>query len=221
MKTRYLSGLCVAGLGLCAGGWLLVAALAFGGEGGHARLVNLMSGAALLALSALTATAWAVTWRRRLRADGVLVWRVSHREARRNRRRLARDIRQASRLAKRATGRAAGPAAGDFGISGYVPDEPAYRDACRLTGDVPAGSDGVSAAELLGELRALLEPLLAAAGPARSRPAARRWPADWTAGPLPETPRPGTRLPGTPLPETPLPETPLPGTSLPGIRETG
>ena len=30
--TRYLSGLCVAGLGLCGGGWLVVAAVAFGGE---------------------------------------------------------------------------------------------------------------------------------------------------------------------------------------------
>ena len=29
--TRYLSGLCVAGLGLCGGGWLVVAAAAFGG----------------------------------------------------------------------------------------------------------------------------------------------------------------------------------------------
>ena len=31
MMTRYLSGLSVAGLGLCGGGWLVVAALAFGG----------------------------------------------------------------------------------------------------------------------------------------------------------------------------------------------
>ena len=35
--TRYLSGLCVAGLGLCGGCWLAVAAVASGGEpAGHA-----------------------------------------------------------------------------------------------------------------------------------------------------------------------------------------
>ena len=40
--TRYLSGLCVAGLGLCGGGWLVVAAVAFGGRiGGRAGRVNL------------------------------------------------------------------------------------------------------------------------------------------------------------------------------------
>src|ERR1700761_6229978 len=191
MMTRYLSGLCVAGLGLCAGGWLVVAGLVFGGLGGPLaappRLVNLGTGVGLLAVSAVTAAAWAATWRRRLRADGVLggrVRRVPRREARRTRRQLAGDIRQAARMAKQATReahRAAGPAAGDFGISGYVPDEPdcGHRDAFRAGGGTPAGHDGASAAELLGELRALLAPLLAAAPPAPPGQVARRWPAAW------------------------------------------
>jgi hypothetical protein len=174
LMTRYLSGLCVAGLGLCAGGWLVVTTVAFGSLDGlradPPRLVNLATGAALLLLSALTAAAWAVTWRRRLRADGVLgavAPRVPRREARRNRRRLARDIREAARVARRET-RTAGPATGDFGVKGYVPEA--------------AGHDGASAAELLGELRALLAPLLAAAGPGQpADPVARRWPAAWTA----------------------------------------
>jgi hypothetical protein len=51
MMTRYLSGLSVAGLGLCGGGWLVVAALAVGGEsGGRAGRVNLLTGAVLIAV---------------------------------------------------------------------------------------------------------------------------------------------------------------------------
>ncbi len=50
--TRYLSGLCVAGLGLCGGGWLVVAAVAFGGESaGGAGRVNLATGAGLILAS--------------------------------------------------------------------------------------------------------------------------------------------------------------------------
>ena len=44
---RYVSGLCVATLGLCAAGWLALAPVAFGYR-------------------------WVVAWRRRLRADGIL-----------------------------------------------------------------------------------------------------------------------------------------------------
>ena len=50
--TRYLSGLCVAGLGLCGGCWLVVAAVAFGGESaGRAGRVNLLTGAVLIAVA--------------------------------------------------------------------------------------------------------------------------------------------------------------------------
>jgi hypothetical protein len=105
MMTRYLSGLCVAGLGLCGGGWLVVAALAFGGESvGRAGRVNLLTGAALIAVCCLTLACWSVAWRQRLRADGVLADRfplVSRRDARRNRRALSRDVRRAAKLAER------------------------------------------------------------------------------------------------------------------------
>lgn len=71
--TRYLSGLCVAGLGLCGGGWLVMAAVAFGGKtrGTPAR-VNLLTGAGLVIVSAAALCCWAVAWRQRMRADGVL-----------------------------------------------------------------------------------------------------------------------------------------------------
>src|ERR1700722_15320212 len=105
MMTRYLSGLCVAGLGLCGGGWLVVAAVAFGGESaGRAGRVNLLTGAVLIAVSCLSLVCWSSAWRQRLRADGVLADRfplVSRREARRNRRALSRDVRRAAKLAER------------------------------------------------------------------------------------------------------------------------
>ena len=103
--TRYLSGLSVAGLGLCGGGWLVVAALAFGGESdGRAGRVNLLTGAVLIAVGGLSLVCWSCAWRQRLRADGVLADRfplVSRREARRNRRALSRDVRRAGKLAER------------------------------------------------------------------------------------------------------------------------
>ena len=103
--TRYLSGLCVAGLGLCGGGWLVVAAVAFGGESaGDAGRVNLLTGAVLIAVCCLSLVCWSRLWRQRLRADGVLADSfplVSRREARRNRRALSRDVRRAAKLAER------------------------------------------------------------------------------------------------------------------------
>ena len=103
--TRYLSGLCVAGLGLCGGGWLVVAAVAFGGESaGRAGRVNLLTGAVLIAVCFLSLACWSYAWRQRMRADGVLADRfpvVSRREARRNRRALSRDVRRAAKLAGR------------------------------------------------------------------------------------------------------------------------
>jgi hypothetical protein len=105
MMTRYLSGLSVAGLGLCGGGWLVVAALAFGGEsGGRAGWVNLLTGAVLIAVGCLSLVCWSRAWRQRLQADGVLADRfplVSRREARRNRRALSRDVRRAGKRAQR------------------------------------------------------------------------------------------------------------------------
>jgi hypothetical protein len=268
MMTRYLSGLCVAGLSLCGGGWLIVAVAAFGGErGGGAGRVNLATGAGLVVVGCVTAVAWSVAWRRRLRADGVLAGRfllVSRREARRNRRQLARDVRRTTTQAKRAAraarrdGRrlsevpasAAADASGfpplDIGadLGGWVAADPAAREratgnghhpgqgpanghrpgrataaggglasghgagrgnmsvydagqgsvnghgpadsgagarAANGNGTAATGHDGASAADVLGELRTLLEPLLTA-----------------------------TRSPASPAPQAPGPRSPAP-----------
>jgi hypothetical protein len=105
--TRYLSGLCVAGLGLCGGGCLIVAAMASGGEfAGLAGQVNLLTGAGLVVVSCVSLGCWATAWRRRMRSDGVLNERfliVTGRQARRNRRELRRDVGRTTRLAKRST----------------------------------------------------------------------------------------------------------------------
>jgi hypothetical protein len=105
MMSRYLSGLCVAGLGLCGGGWLVVVAVAFGGESaGLAGRVNLLTGAVLIAVSCLSLACWSCAWRQRMCADGILADRfllVSRRAARRNRRALSRGVRRAGKLAER------------------------------------------------------------------------------------------------------------------------
>src|SRR5580704_14718532 len=75
---RYLSGLCVAGLGLCAAGWLVLTPFAFGyqGRGRHAAtLTDLATGGGLAVICVTTLIAWTLAWRRALRADGVLTRR--------------------------------------------------------------------------------------------------------------------------------------------------
>ena len=92
---RYLSGLCVATLGLCAAGWLALAPVAFGyrGAGGpgtslpsaglqRAAGADWATAAGLAVVSLVTLACWIAAWRRRLRADGILV-RASRRQARR------------------------------------------------------------------------------------------------------------------------------------------
>ena len=191
--TRYLSGLCVAGLGLCGGGWLVVAAVAFGGESaGRAGRVNLLTGAVLIAVSCLSLVCWSRLWRQRLRADGVLADPfplVSRREARRNRRALSRDVRRAAKLAersargaRRAARRSARLASGgvlsEGGVlgEGVAPSVASPGDehggaagsyAAGLNGSALNGAGanpGVRASELISELRSMLEPLLAATG---------------------------------------------------------
>jgi hypothetical protein len=200
--TRYLSGLCVAGLGLCGGGWLVVAAVAFGGESaGQAGRVNLLTGAVLIAVCSLSLVCWSRLWLQRLRADGVLADPfplVSRREARRNRRALSRDVRRAAKLAersargarraaRRSARLASGGALSEGGVLGEgvalgaasAGDEQfagaAASSGAGLSGSAPdgAGLGGVSgadanpgerAAELISELRSMLEPLLAATG---------------------------------------------------------
>jgi len=74
---RYLAALITATLGGLAGIWLVLApaALDYPGRGVYTSMpsrVSLYTGAGLCAVAVLTAVCWAVAWRGRLRADGVL-----------------------------------------------------------------------------------------------------------------------------------------------------
>ena len=90
--ARYMSGLCVAALGLCAAGWLALAPVAFGYRGSHphaAALADRATGGALAVVSLVTGVCWVLAWRRTLRADGALP-QLSRRQARREARELRR-----------------------------------------------------------------------------------------------------------------------------------
>lgn len=96
---RYLSGLCVATLGVCAAGWLALAPVAFGyrsaGRPGtslhsaglqRAAWADWATAAGLAVVSLVTLACWITAWRRRLRADGILAG-AARRQARARRRR--------------------------------------------------------------------------------------------------------------------------------------
>jgi hypothetical protein len=70
--ARYLSGLCVASLGLCAGGWLIVTTILLSREATDAALVSVSTGAGLAVVSAVGIACWSVAWRQRMRRDGIL-----------------------------------------------------------------------------------------------------------------------------------------------------
>jgi hypothetical protein len=92
LLARYVSGLCVAVIGLCASGWLVLAPVAFGYRGSaphRTALADRATGGGLAVVSLLTLIFWAIAWRRKLRADGVLP-RMSRRRARRE----ERDVRR-------------------------------------------------------------------------------------------------------------------------------
>ena len=101
---RYIAGLCASALGLCGGGWLVLTPFAFGYPGrGREAMSALATGGGLIVVATLTLVCWALAWRRRLRADGVLpprqpasVQRKTRRSARRQARaeRLVRTSRQ-------------------------------------------------------------------------------------------------------------------------------
>jgi hypothetical protein len=87
---RYLAGLCVSALGLCASGWLVLTPFAFGYHGrGRIAVTDFATGGGLALVALLTLSCWALAWRRKLRADGVLPARQSRR-SRRSARRQAR-----------------------------------------------------------------------------------------------------------------------------------
>jgi hypothetical protein len=129
---RYLAGLCVAVLGLCAAGWLALTPVAFRYRGGHgsgwhgAALADRATGGGVAVVSALTLAAWVIAWRRRLRADGVLVG-VSRRQARRE----ARELRWREQCER------------------------------EVKAGNEQANDAPDPAQVLSELRALLIPLLA------------------------------------------------------------
>ena len=97
---RYMAGLCVAALGLCAGGWLVLTPFAFGYPGrGRAAVTALSTGGGLVLVCLAALACWTSLWRRKLRADGVLPLRQSRRSRRSERRqaraeRLVRAARQ-------------------------------------------------------------------------------------------------------------------------------
>src|SRR5580658_1356817 len=73
---RYLAG-------LCAGGWLVLAPFAFGYHArGRVAVTDFGTGGGLAVVSLATLTCWALAWRRKLRADGVLRPRQSRRSKR-------------------------------------------------------------------------------------------------------------------------------------------
>jgi hypothetical protein len=139
-----------------------------------------VTGAALIVACCLSLGCWSVLWRRRLRADGVLADGfplVSRREARRNRQALSRDVRRAAKLqersardARRAARRSARLTAGVLGegvaLGVAAPGDEQYT--APVGADEADGRPGERAAELIGELRSMLEPLLTAATPPAS-----------------------------------------------------
>ena len=193
--VRYLSGLCICGLGLVAGGWVAVAAVLLRGVPSNATLVSASTGAGVGLVSAVGIGCWWQSWRQRMRLDGVLAARaarVRRGQARRTRRALRRDMRRAARIARRASRDDAPQAASTVPPAGAVPlavpvppvgpvpsasavpmgsAAPAggagpAGGTLRLGGGCPAGSPAV----VLTELRAILEPLLT--GPMEAVPGA-------------------------------------------------
>src|SRR5258708_5871839 len=90
---RYVSGLFVAIVGLCAAGWLALVPMAFGYRGNSQRkavLTDRATGAGLALVSLVTLACWVIAWRRTLRADAIVSGtsrRQARREARARRRR--------------------------------------------------------------------------------------------------------------------------------------
>jgi len=218
--SRYLSGLCAAGLGLCGGGWLIVTAVLLGGAPSDATLVTLATGAGVALVSVVALWCWSLAWRQRMRRDGVLqaARAPSPRQARRSRRALRREMRRTARnRARRGSQQGAQPrqarsARPDTGLAGVglagvsiahlvpgpraaesqppspplPPRSPAATDRgdersiprsiiaedhpCPPAGTPPpapvacSSAPAADVATLVAELRAILEPLLAASG---------------------------------------------------------
>jgi hypothetical protein len=140
---RYLAGLCVSALGLCGGGWLVLTPFAFGYPGrGREAVIALATGGGLVIVAALSLLCWALAWRRRLRADGVLAPRQSRPEQRKAQRKTERKTERKSERSARRQARA----------------ERLVRVSRQR--ELEQAPDP---AQVLTDLRALLTPLLSAA----------------------------------------------------------
>jgi hypothetical protein len=182
--VRYMSGLCACGLGLAWGGWLAATAVLLRGTPSNATMVSLSAGAGIALASAIGLACWSQAWRQRMRLDGARAGRVASPGvpaggvpgggfpaggasagsitaggvpaggasaggvtaggARRSRRALRRGARRPARTLR--------PASAAH----------SHRPARRAGDDPP-----LSPAEVLTELRAILEPLLTT-GPAEA-----------------------------------------------------
>jgi hypothetical protein len=214
---QYLAGMCIAGLSVCAGGWLVVTALISAGstEGkwDHGAVTILATGAGLALVAAVTFTCWVMAWRQVMRADGVLYGearRRSRRDARRLSRQEAREAKLEAAAARREArqvrreARAMGkreravqadqvravPLNVDLGTARHDdPPVPGFAEE-------PEGVRPPNADRVLAQLRDLLGPLITALdaepSPASSpaRPAAPVSSAPVSSAPAPRAPEP-------------------------------
>lgn len=107
-SSQYVTGLCLAGLGVCAGSWLMVTAFIVAGtvkatagaRWDSAAVTLLVTGAGLALVAAVTFACWTITWRQVLRADGVLIGEARRRTRHQARQLARRKARQAAHEAK-------------------------------------------------------------------------------------------------------------------------
>lgn len=188
---QYLAGMCIAGLGVCAGGWLVVTAFisagqvsaTTGGKWDNAAVTILATGAGLALVAAVTFACWAKAWRRELRADGVLFGearRRSRRAARRQDRQAAREARLKAAVARREARQARREARAmgkreraiqteqteaprmNVNLGTTQPDEPAGAFPVPGFAEEPEGVRPPNADRVLAQLRDLLGPLITA-----------------------------------------------------------
>ena len=212
---QYLAGMCLAGLSVCAAGWLVVTALAFagpvsgtpGGKWNDAAVTTIATGAGLALVAVITFACWATAWRRLLLADGVLAWEAGHRSRRAARRaRLARARVARERAQRERAQRERAQRASPRQPAGSVTDSDSEPEPVR-----PANADRV-----LSELREQLGPLVtaldtepppAAPPPAQDPSAALSPAAPGTAAPEVTAPE-ATAAPGDTAPEDTAPGEP-------------
>ena len=97
---QYLAGMCLAGLSVCAAGWLVVTAIAFagpvsgtpGGKWNDAAVTTIATSGGLALVAAITFACWVRAWRRLLLADGALAREAGHRSRRHARRPRTRSL---------------------------------------------------------------------------------------------------------------------------------